>query len=363
MRFTSRRWGAVVAVGLAVVSAQSRPAPEVVVADVQLTSDLSRNASGELRLRLVIAADGTVTPSTEAGSALAGFALKMIRDWRFTKGPGEVDFHLVNTIVPTNPCAPSGPTPDTLIVARLPTFLEIQAPPTNVLCHEPYGRGVVSESLPLGPSFVARVVCDCPGLAGGSNTQVRVTPIPFGTGAPRTLSTDDEGLVRADGLPAGRYAVEVSKESFGAASFEVVLDPRVPQRVIELRVEPAAWANLPPSPFATAVRLPTYPPGAVEKNVEGDATVRVSLADRIITDVNTVASSPLLELGARETARAWRFYGSGTTVYTIDVRYRLLPGDCQADQRTQVTVRLRPLGSAAVDVLARRIVPCESGSW
>lgn len=312
-------------------------------------------AEGEVKLQLAVAQDGTVKPIARPPSLAVVLAEKLLEGWRFN-GSGELEFSFSNKIIDGgDPCRPPLRRVQTLIVARLPSALAIESLGADRPCNGgPPDRVVLAE--PFGSVLVGRVTCDCPGLAGGANAQVLVSSLTGGI--VRTLSTDREGIFRADSLPSGRYYVEVSKTDFGVGAFELTIVTGIPERTGEFRIEPARWANQPPVPRVTSVRLPVYPESLRVAGVEGTATVRVSLAGNVVTDTSVTAVPSDLAASAVETVRAWRFAGEGKTVSTIQFEYKLLPRDCSGDQRQQVIIQLVTIGATKAEIAARRGLPC-----
>jgi hypothetical protein len=185
-----------------------------------------------------------------------------------------------------------------------------------------------------------------------------------GTGANiqavRLVNTDANGGFRADGLPPGEYRIEAGSRRYFVTEYIVILEPGVAEEApLELPIRPAPESVPPVGAVVNSVLLPDYPREARLAGGEGAVRLRLSMTGDAVGDVNVESTNPLLGRLAAENARTWRFAFTTAPLIVINYRYRLLGGDCTPDQRPSITMRLPYAAEKEVEIVAKRIVPCE----
>ena len=78
------------------------------------------------------------------------------------------------------------------------------------------------------------------------------------------------------------------------------------------------------------------------------------MSDNEVLDVNAEAESAVLAEAAVENVRTWSLSETTVPVVHVTFTYKLLPGDCSADQQSRVTMRF----PGEVEVTAKRMVKC-----
>jgi hypothetical protein len=166
--------------------------------------------------------------------------------------------------------------------------------------------------------------------------------------------TDLDGRFRASGLADGEYEVAVNPSvDFSGKRYRLTLSQSSTNaEPLDIRLVPFEEAL--PVASVRAAELPTFPVRAIELGVAGTAFVRLSMRGDAVADIDVEADHPLLGAAARATVSTWRFEGVKVPVLAITYQFELLPGDCSADQRPTITMRL-PI---TVEIQAKRVVKC-----
>jgi hypothetical protein len=298
-----------------------------------------------------VATDVTIVEAdpTQFGSELAG----LMKLWRFQpdwQGRFEVKFQFIVDAQKWTCVAIRNPT----VSVRVPTEIHVSVPQFRI-CDQT--QEVVETEL-VTRTLEGIIRCDCPERRPIPGALIHVTPEPAqipDEDRRRVARTASDGSFRVDGLPDGKYHVDVAAKGFLSKGFIFRVQRDRPER------RPVGWLlgeerALEPVPV-TAVReadIPVYPMAALTSGTEGVVNLRVSVSRNNIVDVHAESGSPLLAKAAADNVRTWVLQNTSVSLLNVTFTYRLIPGDCSSDQQPRVTMRF----PAEVELTAKRIVKC-----
>jgi hypothetical protein len=232
---------------------------------------------------------------------------------------------------------------------RLPDEIRIGRKP-DILCHPPLddGGSVTVRTL------MGVVLCDCPDEIPVANAEVSVS-WDGGTHA-RRARTDRHGRFELRDIPSGTYTVYVSggrSVVYLPRTYEVRLSPQAATEGVTLKLRKDPQPPSPPVAEVIAAPIPVYPTEARAAGVEGKVTLRLTFSGNDLLSVDG-EGAPTLVAAATEQVRAWKLRNVRVPFLVVTIQYRLLPGDCAADQRPSIVARF----PTDIAITARRLQPC-----
>jgi TonB family protein len=200
------------------------------------------------------------------------------------------------------------------------------------------------------------VRCACPDNPVIAGAEVVLWKLPRDGERVREVRTDARGYFRIGGVAAGTYLLDIAADDHSRREVQVTVSQGASSRSIDALLEPTPPGPTPikPDALVRSAELATYPADARRSGVEGVVRLRLSTdSNGEVGDIDVDATMPELRRAALANVRTWDVFMIAP-VLTITYTYRLLPGDCTADQQPRITMRFPHV----VEVTARRTIPC-----